>query len=162
MALLCCCVSRIFLLGILAQSHHPSPRHPLDLNSMPSRFHLNTIASLCRRRGGHIVVTIVLIVDGLYVSLIGVEAGVGWSVFYVVSSLPMPVLVSAHLDHMWLGGYQWREGLAKERSTKTSHDKCRSSFHLLFIEFIPPLSNQYFHCRINIAGVEPISPLSNR
>ena len=161
MALLRCCVGRIFLLGILAQSHHPSPRHPLDLNSMPSRFHLNTIASR-RRQGGRIVVTVVLVVDGLYVSLIGVEAGVGWSVFYVVSSLPTPVLVSARPDHTWLGRYQWREGLAKERSTKTSHDKCRSSFHLLFIEFIPPLSNRYFRCRIDIAGVEPISPLSNR
>jgi len=73
MALLCCCVGRIFLLDILAQSHHPSPRHPLDLNSMPSRFPLNTIASRRRRRGGRIVVTVVLVVDGLYVSLMGGE-----------------------------------------------------------------------------------------
>ena len=65
MALLRCCVDRIFLLNILTRSHHPSST-PLDLASMPFQFPLEPL---------HLVVVVVevvalvLVIDGLCVSM---------------------------------------------------------------------------------------------
>jgi len=137
----------------LAQSPHSSPWHPLDLNSTRSWFPLNTIASHCHP-GGRIVVTVILVVDGLCVSLIGVRRGYAG-----------PCSMSCHrsLRRRWsrlvrMGGWG---GISGGRGWQRREAWERAMTHATACS-ISSSSNSCRHCQIDIAGAEPIFLLSNQ